>query len=302
MNNIAVMSHDENITAFFYFLKLEKGLSINTITSYQSDINQFLKYLQTIQLSYLFINEKNINDFIKQLKTQCISNRSIARKLSSIKQLYLFLLKLKKINSNPFNSIVLPKTQSLIPKPLSEAHIEMLLSSPDETTTKGYRDKTMIELMYATGLRVSELINLTLMQVNLNQGTIKVLGKGEKQRLVPMGEYANEYLTIYLQTTRKKLLKSVNSSHVFLSNRGTKMTRQTFWHCIKNYASQCGIYPLPSPHMLRHSFATHLLNNGADLRVVQMLLGHSNISTTQIYTLVAKEKLKEIHQKHHPRG
>ena len=138
------MSHDENIAAFFYFLKLEKGLSINTITSYQSDINQFLKYLQTIQLSYLLINEKNINKFIKRLKKQHISNRSIARKLSSIKQLYLFLLKSKKITSNPFNSIALPKTQSLIPKPLSEAHIEMLLSSPDETTTKGYRDKTMI--------------------------------------------------------------------------------------------------------------------------------------------------------------
>jgi integrase/recombinase XerD len=160
----------------------------------------------------------------------------------------------------------------------------------------------MLELMYATGLRVSELINLTLMQINLNQGIIKVQGKGEKQRLVPMGEYANDYLTIYLQTTRKKLLRSVATSHVFLSNRGTKMTRQTFWHCLKSYASQCGIYPLPSPHMLRHSFATHLLNHGADLRVVQMLLGHANISTTQIYTLVAKEKLKEIHQKHHPRG
>ena len=222
--------------------------------------------------------------------------------MSSIKQFFLFLLKTKKIKSNPFNSITQPKSQDSIPKPLSEKQIEKLLSAPDESTNMGYRDKTMLELMYATGIRVSELITLTIMQVNLNQGTIKVLGKGGKQRLIPIGEYASDFLKKYLVIHRNQILKQKQSQHVFLSNRGAQMTRQNFWHTIKKYAALCNIYPLPSPHMLRHSFATHLLNHGADLRVVQMLLGHTSISTTQIYTLVAKEKLKEIHQKHHPRG
>jgi len=174
--------------------------------------------------------------------------------------------------------------------------------APNQKTSLGFRDKAMFELMYATGIRVSEIINLSLMQVNLNQGTIRVLGKGSKERLIPMGEYANDYLLEYLNNHRIKLLKNNQSHFLFLSNRGKNMSRQAFWYCVKKYAAECGIYPLPSPHVLRHSFATHLLNNGADLRVVQMLLGHTNISTTQIYTLVAKEKLKKIHQKHHPRA
>ncbi len=226
----------------------------------------------------------------------------MARKISSIKQLYLFLLRKKIIQLNPLSDILQPKTSSSIPKPLSEKQIENLLHAADENTCLGYRDKTMFELMYATGIRVSEIVELKLMQVNLNQAVIKVRGKGSKERLVPMGEYATDYLTTYLQHHRVKILKDKKSNHVFLSNRGQQMTRQTFWHIVKKYAALCGIYPLPSPHMLRHSFATHLLNHGADLRVVQMLLGHSSISTTQIYTLVAKEKLKAIHAKHHPRG
>lgn len=189
-----------------------------------------------------------------------------------------------------------------MPKPLSEEQIEQLLNSPDEADSIGFRDKTMFELMYATGMRVSEIVDLQLMQLNLNQGTVRILGKGSKERLVPIGEYAADYLLEYLKFHRSGLLKNKKSNFVFLSNRGQNMTRQTFWHSVKKYAKKCGIHPLPSPHMLRHSFATHLLNNGADLRVVQMLLGHSNISTTQIYTLVAKEKLKKIHHEHHPRG
>ena len=291
-----------NITAFFDFLKLEKGLAHNTIQSYQSDIKLFLNYLRSKNSSYLLLSEEIANDYLDYLKKNNTTASSRARKISSLKQLYLFLQKKKISQNNPFLKIIQPKKKSLIPKPLSETNIENLLNAPDESTVMGFRDKTMLELMYATGMRVSELTELTLMQVNLNQGTIKVLGKGEKTRLIPMGEYAMEYLKDYLNKKRHYLLKNKSSNSVFLSNRSTGMTRQTFWHSIKKYSAQCGIYPLPSPHQLRHSFATHLLNHGADLRVVQMLLGHSNISTTQIYTLVAKEKLKRIHEKHHPRG
>jgi integrase/recombinase XerD len=295
-------SEPEDLAAFFYFLKLEKGLSKNTISSYQSDIKQFFIYIAKKEINFLRIDELIIKNYIKRLQEKKISAKSIARKLSANKQFYLFLLKNKKINNNPFTSIVQPKTISSLPKPLSEKQIEQLLTIPDEDSTLGYRDKTMFELMYATGMRVTEIVSLTLMQVNLNQGTIKVLGKGEKQRIVPIGEYANDYLHEYIVKHRAKSLKQKQSQHVFLSNRGKEMTRQSFWYRVKKYAALCGIFPLPSPHMLRHSFATHLLNHGADLRVVQMLLGHTNISTTQIYTLVSKEKLKKIHQKHHPRG
>ncbi len=295
-------SNLEMVTAFFYALKLEKGLSKNTILSYRSDLNQYLKYVEIEKLNVLQITEQAIQGYMKHLRSQKLTNKSISRKLSSIKQYYLFLAKSKLIISNPFNAIVQPKSQNSIPKPLSEKQIENLLAVPDVTTTLGFRDKTMFELMYASGIRVTEIVELKMMQVNLNQGVVKVMGKGQKERLVPIGEYATEYLQKYLTQTRPKILKEKISQYVFLSNRGTGMTRQTFWHCVKKHAESCRIFPLPSPHMLRHSFATHLLNHGADLRVVQMLLGHSSISTTQIYTLVAKEKLKEIHKEHHPRG
>lgn len=295
-------SDDDFITAFLSFLKLEKGLSKNTISSYQSDVNQFLKLIRSDGSDCLQLDSKAINKYLSHLNNKNNSAKSIARKLSSLRQYFLYLQKNKIIPTNPLQAIPLPKTVASIPKPLSEKHVMNLLNAPDEATSIGYRDKTMLELMYATGLRVSELIGLTTLQVNLNQGTIKVLGKGNKERLIPIGEYASDYLLNYFKIHRKIFLKDGQSDCVFLSNRGTRMTRQTFWHSVKKYAKVCGIYPLPSPHMLRHSFATHLLNHGADLRVVQMLLGHSNVSTTQIYTLVAKEKLKEIHQKHHPRG
>ena len=295
-------SESEDLAAFFYFLKLEKGLAKNTISSYQSDLKQFFRYIEKKEINHLNIDDLLIKNYIKDLQKKNISAKSIARKLSANKQFYLFLLKNKKIKNNPFAAIVQPKAINSLPKPLSEKQIEQLLAIPDEASILGFRDKTMFELMYATGMRVTEIVSLTLMQVNLNQGTIKVLGKGEKQRLVPIGEYANDYLHEYITTHRVKSLKQQHNQYVFLSNRGTEMTRQSFWYRVKKYATLCGISPLPSPHMLRHSFATHLLNHGADLRVVQMLLGHTSISTTQIYTLVSKEKLKKIHQKHHPRG
>jgi len=294
-------SNEAIIAAFFNFLKLEKGLSSNTIASYSSDINQFLNFIKN-SVIITQVRSHLVNNYLGTLNKQKLSPKSVSRKISSLKQLYSYLLKIKLIQENPFSAIVMPKTGSSVPKPLSEIQINKLLNAPDLTTAIGFRDKTMIELMYSCGLRVSELINVKLMEVNLNQGTILITGKGQKQRLIPMGEYATDYLSTYLIQFRKLLLKTKTSNYVFLSNRSKNMTRQTFWHSIKKYAQMAEIYPLPSPHMLRHSFATHLLNHGADLRVVQMLLGHSNVSTTQIYTLVAKEKLKEIHQKHHPRG
>ncbi len=294
-------SNEAVIAAFFDFLKLEKGLSDNTIASYSSDINQFLNFIEN-SVILAQVEHHLVNNYLSVLNKQRLSPKSVSRKISSLKQLYSYLLKIKLIQENPFSAIVMPKTGTSVPKPLSEIQINKLLNAPDLTTAIGFRDKTMIELMYSCGLRVSELINVKLMEVNLNQGTLLITGKGQKQRLIPMGEYATDYLSTYLTQFRKLLLKTKKSNYVFLSNRGKNMTRQTFWHSIKKYAQMAEIYPLPSPHMLRHSFATHLLNHGADLRVVQMLLGHSNVSTTQIYTLVAKEKLKEIHQKHHPRG
>ena len=293
--------NDKLIVAFFDFLKLEKGLSANTIASYSSDIKQFQKINQN-SILLIDVNSVLINNYVSNLKIKNLSAKSIARKLSSLKQLFNYFLKSKLIQENPFNSIQMPKTGSSVPKPLSEVQIEKLLNAPDETTAIGFRDKTMIELMYSCGLRVTELITVSLMEVNINQGTLLITGKGQKQRLIPMGEYATDYLSKYLQNFRQPLLKEKQSNYVFLSNRGKNMTRQTFWYSIKKYAQLVDVHPLPSPHMLRHSFATHLLNHGADLRVVQMLLGHTNISTTQIYTLVAKEKLKAVHQKHHPRG
>jgi len=295
-------SDDDFVAAFLSFLKLEKGLSINTISSYQSDINQLYSFFRDDQIDCLKLDFKIVNQYLEHLKKKNNSSKSIARKLSSMRQYFLYLQKNKIIQTNPLKAIPLPKSVASVPKPLSEKQVINLLNTPNENTSIGYRDKTMLELLYATGLRVSELITLTTLQINLNQGTIKVIGKGNKERLIPIGEYASNYLLNYFKNHRNTFLKKGQSDCVFLSNRGTGMTRQTFWHSVKKYAKVCGIYPLPSPHMLRHSFATHLLNHGADLRVVQMLLGHANVSTTQIYTLVAKEKLKEIHQKHHPRG
>ena len=281
-------------------MNLEKGLSKNSISSYRSDIKHLIKVQENKSLKQIKAN--NVENYLQKLKQDKLSSRSIARKISALKQLFFYLLRKKYIENNPLSHIIQPKTVDSIPKPLSEQQIEDLLAAPDITTSLGFRDKTMLELMYATGMRVTELVDLNIMQVNLNQAVVKVLGKGQKERLIPMGEYAADYLNSYLNNHRKKILKDNKNHFVFLSNRGTHMTRQTFWHMIKKYARICNIYPLPSPHMLRHSFATHLLNHGADLRVVQMLLGHSNVSTTQIYTLVAKEKLKKIHKKHHPRG
>jgi integrase/recombinase XerD len=206
------------------------------------------------------------------------------------------------IDTDPVALIESPKTGRGLPKALTEAQVESLLSSPDVSTPLGSRDQAMLELMYATGLRVSELVNLELVNLNLNQGVVRVIGKGQKERLVPIGDEAHDALKAYLAEGRPELLKGVQADHVFVTTRKTGMTRQAFWYMLRRNAASCGISQKLSPHMLRHSFATHLLNHGADLRVVQLLLGHSDLSTTQIYTHIAREGLKRMHETHHPRG
>jgi integrase/recombinase XerD len=231
-----------------------------------------------------------------------IQPRSLARNLSSIKGFYQYMVRENRLNVNPAALIEAPKQGRPIPKSLSETDVEALLAAPDVSTPIGLRDKAMLELLYACGLRVSELVALDVSQLNLSAGIVKVFGKGSKERLVPIGEVAQDWLHKYLKQGRPGLLKAKASGVLFPSNRGQHMTRQTFWHRIKQHGLTAGIQKSLSPHVLRHAFATHLLNHGADLRVIQMLLGHSDLSTTQIYTHVATQRLQTLHSQHHPRG
>jgi integrase/recombinase XerD len=231
-----------------------------------------------------------------------IGNRSSARILSSLRRFYGYYIRENKINLDPTALIESPHIGRPLPSSLTEDDVELLLNAPETAHKLGFRDKTMLEMLYATGLRVSELVNLTLDQVSLRQGVVRVTGKGNKERLVPVGEEAMSWLENYLNETRKSILGEQQCSYIFVTARGENMTRQAFWHIIKRYARKAGMTKTLSPHTLRHAFATHLLNHGADLRVVQLLLGHSDLSTTQIYTHIARERLKELHQKYHPRG
>ena len=297
MRNIEI---DSYVDQFLTYLKLEKGFSSHSVSSYRTDINQFIAFLKDSELLVFDIDVKAANKYVKQLNQRQLSSKSIARKISSTRQFYLYLQRLHLVTDNPFNAVVLPKISRSIPKPMSESQVELLLNQPDSETLMGLRDKTMLELMYATGMRVSELVNLKVNQLNLNQGVVRVLGKGGKERLIPLGELSVDWLERYITVNTRKI--QLHAGYLFINQKGSVMTRQAFWYRIKKHAIQANINPAPSPHVLRHSFATHLLNHSADLRVVQMLLGHSDLSTTQIYTLVAKEKLKQIHAHHHPRG
>jgi len=288
------------LEGFFEYMQLEKGLSSNTIKSYHTDIKQFVLYLSEKKITLFDLSHDEAKSYIKQLSIKSVSSKSIARKLSALRQLYLFLQREYGLKENVFLKLDAPKYQKSLPKPLSEEQVDLLLRQPDVETELGMRDKAMLELMYAAGLRVTELIHLGVNQVNLNQGLVRVTGKGGKERLVPITDISSSWIEKYLKNYRES--STGNRSFAFVSARKKPITRQAFWYRVKFYASQANIYPAPSPHMLRHSFATHLLNHSADLRVVQMLLGHSDLSTTQIYTLVAKEGLKKIHSEHHPRG
>ena len=288
---------DHIIRSFLDSLYIEKGLSKNTVSSYKNDISSFLSWLNKKQINYQQVSGKNINQFISNLFNSGLKSSSINRKISSIKHFYLFLSKKKIIKYSPADEIETPKQEKYLPISMSEDEVERLLSSPNSNRIIERRDKAMIEILYATGMRISELVNLKLTDVDFNRSVLKVFGKGSKERLVPYGEKAAEALDIYLRDRKRS-----DSKNVFLSNRGSQITRGAFWQRIKIYIKRENLKSSISPHTLRHAFATHLLNRGADLRSVQILLGHSDLSTTQIYTHIAKQRLGEILKKHHPRG
>ncbi|KAA8710834.1 site-specific tyrosine recombinase XerD [Pseudomonas cannabina] len=290
------------IDQFLDALWLEKGLSDNTRDSYRSDLALFNGWLQERNVDLPSAVREVILDHLAWRVENGYKPRSTARFLSGARGFYRYLLREKLIAVDPTLQIDMPQLGKPLPKSLSEADVEALLAAPDLSEPIGERDRAMLEVLYACGLRVTELISLTLEQVNLRQGVLRVMGKGSKERLVPMGEEAIVWVERYLRGARDELLGGKPSDVLFPSTRGDQMTRQTFWHRIKHQATVAGIGKSLSPHTLRHAFATHLLNHGADLRVVQMLLGHSDLSTTQIYTHVARARLQEMHAKHHPRG
>ncbi|MBD3667674.1 MAG: site-specific tyrosine recombinase XerD [Kangiella sp.] len=281
---------------------MEQGLSDATLSSYRSDLKLFSKWLQKQGKTLTNSAPSDIQQYLAERYSKQYSSRSTARFLSSARKFYRYLLQSNQIKVDPTQQIESPKIQPPVPKSLSEDEVDNLLSQPDLDTALGLRDKAMLELLYSSGLRITELISVEMNQIGFQQGVMRVIGKGNKERIVPIGEEALQAIAQYIRHGRAELANEKVSDWLFLSTRGQRMTRQTFWHRIKFYAKTAGIRKHLSPHTLRHAFATHLLNHGADLRTLQMLLGHSDLSTTQIYTYVAKERLKQLHSQHHPRG
>jgi len=293
------------LDAFSDALWLEDGLSRNTLESYRSDLEQFGAWLTKHRHQdngLITATHSDLLAFIAYKFSARVKASTTCRELSSLKRFYRFLLREGKIQVDPSLNIDAPKLPRSLPASLTEADIEGLLNAPDIHVPLGLRDRAMLEVLYASGLRVSELVSLDSAQISLNMGIIRVMGKGGKERLTPLGEEALEWVSRYVTGVRRILLGESSSNALFITSRGSAMTRQAFWYLIKRYARLAGIAKPLSPHTLRHAFATHLLNHGADLRVVQLLLGHADISTTQIYTHVARERLKRLHALHHPRG
>ncbi|MCG6873249.1 MAG: site-specific tyrosine recombinase XerD [Gammaproteobacteria bacterium] len=293
---------EELLHRFLDGLWLEAGLADRTLAAYRSDLSGFHAWLQSRGGTLSAVQAGDLKDYLAALHDAGISARSAARKLSSLKRFYRYLIRESVISADPTVFLVAPKLPRSLPGTLSEAQVEALLAAPETGRPLGLRDRAMLELLYATGLRVSELVSLELLRVDTAAGVVRVIGKGDRERLVPVGEEALDWLNQYLAEARGSLLRGRASNALFLTARGGPMTRQAFWHNLKRYGRKAGISGKLSPHSLRHAFATHLLNHGADLRTVQMLLGHADLSTTQIYTHVARERLKEIHARHHPRG
>ena len=297
------MSDDSILDEFCDAMWLEEGLSRNTLDSYRLDLTQFATWLDKLQSKSLL--EAHHADLLAYLAYRVAGKAkatSTSRLLSSLKRFYRHALRQGKITVDPTLNIDTPKLPRGLPKTLTEADVEKLLAAPNVDDPRGLRDRTMLEVLYASGLRVSELVTLKVAQVSQDMGVVRIVGKGAKERLVPLGEEALAWIKRYLQEARPRILKKRTADAMFVTHRGAAMARQSFWHLIKRYALLAGLAKPISPHTLRHAFATHLLNHGADLRVVQLLLGHSDISTTQIYTHVARERLKQLHAKHHPRG
>lgn len=303
-----VMSVDQAIDAFIRHLKIERHLAKNTVMAYRRDLTQFSTSceLQKVDKDVSDVTHQNISEFMLDLLDADIKKRSVSRKLSAVRGLFGYLHRRELIDADPSAKVDSPKYGTTVPQILSLDEVEALIDAPDITVPEGRRDKAMLEVLYDTGLRVSELVYLNMREVDLGQSALRITGKGQKQRIVPFGEYAQEALEDYLDITRDQLLARCGggstSTFVFVTRRGSAMTRQAFWKNIKKYAVVAGIDKPISPHKLRHSFATHMLERGMDLRIVQTLLGHADISTTQIYTHVANARLKQVHKEHHPRA
>ncbi|MEQ1603089.1 MAG: site-specific tyrosine recombinase XerD [Methylophilaceae bacterium] len=283
-------------------LWLEEGLARNTLDSYRQDLMLFAQWLQLKgEGNLLAVQAGDIQDYLA-FKHPASKPRSVSRLIASLRRLYRYCLRENKIAIDPSLHLESPKLPRSLPGSLNEDEVVSLLNAPDVTKPLGLRDRAMLELLYASGLRVSELVSVKVTEVSLSDGVVRITGKGSKTRLVPMGQEAIDWIARYLQDSRPEILQQHLCDSLFVTQRDAAMTRQAFWYLIKRYALLAGIIKPLSPHTLRHAFATHLLNHGADLRVVQMLLGHADISTTQIYTHVARERLKQLHSKHHPRG
>ena len=293
---------DPAVSRFLDAVWAERGLSPNTLAAYRADLTALVRWLAERQVAVVQTSHQDLQHFIESRVLAGARPRSTARQLSSFRRFFRHLVREGTIQEDPTAHIAMPKIGRSLPKSLTEEEVEALLAAPAVRDPLGNRDRTMLEVLYATGLRVSELVNLRYGQINLNQGVIRIVGKGNRERLIPLGDEAVRWLTEFVRGARDEILLDRQTDYLFPTRRGDRMTRQAFWHIIKRYASKAGIAKGLSPHTLRHAFATHLLNHGADLRVVQILLGHSDLSTTQIYTHVASERLKELHSRHHPRG
>jgi integrase/recombinase XerD len=290
------------IDRFLDAIWMERGLSENTLGAYRADLMALHQRLTDKSVNLVKAGRADVMDYIAWRVEGGAKPRSTARQLSSFRRFYRYLLREALITDDPTANIAMPKIGRALPQSLTEEEVDSLLAAPNVAEPLGHRDRAMLEVLYATGVRVSELINLRMSQINLNQGVLRIVGKGDRERLIPLGDEAQDWLREFIEGARIEILLDRQTDYLFPTRRGDRMTRQAFWHIIKRYARKAGVAKKLSPHTVRHAFATHLLNNGADLRVVQLLLGHSDVSTTQIYTHVARERMKELHGRHHPRG
>ena len=292
----------ELVDRFLDAIWMERGLSPNTLGAYRADLMMLGRGLSVGSKSIDMADKADLLAFIAHRVENGAKPRSTARQLSSFRRFFRYIMREGLRDNDPTTDIERPRIGRSLPQTLSEEEVDALLNAPNTDEPLGHRDRAMLELLYATGLRVSELINLKQSQINFNQGVLRIIGKGDRERLIPLGEESQRWLKNFIDGPRMEILLERQTDYLFPTRRGDRMTRQAFWHIIKRYAEKSGIRKKMSPHSLRHAFATHLLNHGADLRVVQLLLGHSDLSTTQIYTHVARERLKDLHGEHHPRG
>tara|TARA_A100001234_G_scaffold629_1_gene525 strand:+ start:1698 stop:2594 length:897 start_codon:yes stop_codon:yes gene_type:complete len=290
------------IETFIDSLWLEKNLSQNTLDSYKNDLNKFRSFVEKNEKSVLRADHLLILSYLSHLLDKGFSSKTISRNISSLKGFYKYLISTNQISSNPTTNIDAPKAGFFLPTTLTVEEAQKILDAPDETRHIELRDKAMLYTLYATGMRISELVGLGIHNVDLTRGSVQVMGKGGKERLIPLTDQAVEMIKLYLSDSRDKLSKGKDQTNIFVSTHGKQITRHSFWHRIKIYIERVEIKKDVHPHTLRHAFATHMLNNGADLRSVQLLLGHSDLATTQIYTHVAQDEVQSMHKKHHPRG